>query len=215
MFWTDIYGFLGWEHHPSPFGFRVSIENSGVIGPPLYVTFFSFEGFIFFIHSAYLVFWLLCVKRSFFSGTFYLVLCMLLIPEWVCLWLGYGNFLLWFYWKYFMCIWPRLLLLPFIVIFSLFIVSHVFCIFCDRNILDLAFSFTEVFICSIMSQCLQILSSTSFTLLVMFVSEVSEFLNFHFQIYLIWILFIDCIFHLRSWTVFFISFLCLCFYSFL
>lgn len=67
----------------------------------------------------------------------------------------WGNLLLWFYWKYFLCLWPRFLFLP----LSLLVVDwsvhrvpdYLNVLYVDFFLLDLTFSLTKVYISSILS----------------------------------------------------------------
>ena len=88
---TGIYGFSELVEYQCKYllAFKVSTEKSGVmlLCLPLYLTCnLLLHLLIFFLCSVYLVLWLLCGERIFFSGPIYLVFCRLL----VCLWISFS-----------------------------------------------------------------------------------------------------------------------------
>jgi hypothetical protein len=75
------------------------------------------------------------------------------------LFLRLESFFLWFCWKYFLCLWPRFLLLPLFLLFLNLVFSYsprLFWMSLVRIILGLIFSLTELSISSIYLQYLKL-----------------------------------------------------------
>lgn len=145
-----------------------------------------------------------------FFDPIYLVFCKLLVLSHAYR-LCSESYLLWIRWMYFLFLWfPGLHLLLSLVIlsFSLFIVSPIYWIFCDKSLLDLTFSLTHESISSMVSRTHEIPSHISCILLFMFTFVILDYLLRFFLSRIPW----ACVFFIVSVSVFkslTISFTCL------
>jgi hypothetical protein len=188
---------------------------SGVIliGLPFYVTWhFSLQLLIFFLCSLHSVFWVLCDERSFFCGPTYSVFCRFLV-HFMAISLGYGSFLLWYYWRYFLAIWDGILhplLLSYSYDWSLHCVLNFMDIF-GQELFTLWIFFDQyanIFYA-------EILSSSSCILLVMLASIVTDlFPKLSISgVASFYVLFIVSLPIFRSLNIFFNYFSCLILFS--